>query len=598
MALPDFEGEEFETFVDAKLHAACAAVEAAQGAFHRLLCTLGGWAQHARWLTWRADLEGRTDTTLIDLLAIRLVWEEALLAHAPGVSAAWNEALRTHAQPVEPSAADVVDAILQDAAERAEQRRFQACLDGPGPSSGRPAMQAVFCIDVRSEVYRRALEQVDPRIETLGFAGFFGLPVAYRAAGTDVVEDHLPVLLTPSLRASGHGSTGSEAALRVADRTVRAWGRFRQAAVSSFAFVEAVGISYAAKLFRDAVRPPAAPPSSTEPRLETPLTADEKAAAAAGVLKAMGLVADHAPLVLLVGHGASLRNNPHRSAYQCGACGGHSGEVSARLLAGLLNDPETREGLVRLGIKVPPDTLFVGGLHDTATDAVTLHPDHASTAHANAIDQAKGWLARASSFTRAERARRIPQGRDGLPLLRRARNWAETRPEWGLAGCSAFVAVPRPVMAEQDLAGRVFVHSYDWRTDHKFETLELIMTAPVVVASWISLQYYGSTVAPDLFGSGNKLIHNVVGGLGVLEGNGGTLRTGLPWQAVHDGERLVHQPLRLAVFIEAPVSAINDVLARHMQLRELFDNGWMHLLALQDGRARSRYCADGWLAIN
>jgi hypothetical protein len=53
--------------------------------------------------------------------------------------------------------------------------------------------------------------------------------------------------------------------------------------------------------------------------------------------------------------------------------------------------------------------------------------------------------------------------------------------------------------------------------------LELIMTAPVVVASWISLQYYGSSVAPEAFGGGNKLIHNVVGGIGVVEGNGGSL---------------------------------------------------------------------------
>lgn len=571
---------------------------AAEGAFHRLLCSLGGWAQHARWLGWRADLEGRTDTTLIDLLAIRLVWEEALMAHAPGVSAAWAAALKIHAEPVEPSPADVVDAILQDAAERAEQRRFRACLDGPVRKAGRPALQAVFCIDVRSEVYRRALELVDPTIETHGFAGFFGLPVAYRAAGSDAVADHLPVLLAPSLRATNHGSAGSEAALRVADRTVRAWGRFRQAAVSSFAFVEAVGLAYAAKLLRDSVRWPEASAPSTAPRFDTLLAPDAKAATAAGVLKAMGLMDHHARLVLLIGHGAGLRNNPHRSAYQCGACGGQSGEVSARLLASLLNDPETRQGLARHGIRIPADTLFVGGLHDTATDVVTLYPDHASPTHAAAIEQAKGWLARASAFTRTERARRLPGGGDGPPLLQRARNWAETRPEWGLAGCSAFVAAPRCVTAGKVLDGRAFLHSYDWRTDHDFKTLELIMTAPVVVASWISLQYYASAVAPDVFGSGNKLIHNVVGGLGVLEGNGGNLRTGLPRQAVHDGERLVHQPLRLAVYVEAPLPALNDVLASHPQVRDLFDNGWLHLFALRDGRAVSRYSAQGWSAVD
>jgi uncharacterized protein YbcC (UPF0753/DUF2309 family) len=121
------------------------------------------------------------------------------------------------------------------------------------------------------------------------------------------------------------------------------------------------------------------------------------------------------------------------------------------------------------------------------------------------------------------------------------------------------------------------------------------MTAPVVVASWISLQYYGSTVAPALFGSGNKLIHNVVGGIGVVEGNGGVLRAGLPWQAVHDGEKPVHEPLRLTVLVEAPPEAISEVLARHPAVRALFDNGWLHLLALRDGRIAARWTpGKGW----
>ncbi|MEL6318207.1 MAG: putative inorganic carbon transporter subunit DabA, partial [Pseudomonadota bacterium] len=144
--------------------------------------------------------------------------------------------------------------------------------------------------------------------------------------------------------------------------------------------------------------------------------------------------------------------------------------------------------------------------------------------------------------------------------------------------------------AGRDLAGRAFLHSYDWRADPEFTVLELIMTAPVVVASWISLQYYGSTVAPDAFGAGDKLLHNVVGGVGVVEGNGGALRAGLPWQSVHDGERLAHEPLRLAVCIEAPRAAILDVLRRHHALRDLFDNGWLALFALDDaGRMAWRY---------
>ena len=114
--------------------------------------------------------------------------------------------------------------------------------------------------------------------------------------------------------------------------------------------------------------------------------------------------------------------------------------------------------------------------------------------------------------------------------------------------------------------------------------LELILTA-VVVASWISLQYYGSTVAPDVFGSGNKLLHNVTGGIGVVEGNGGVLRTGLPWQSVHDGERLMHEPLRLSILIEAPREAIAGILERHANVRALFDNRWLYLFAM-DGEGR------------
>jgi hypothetical protein len=147
--------------------------------------------------------------------------------------------------------------------------------------------------------------------------------------------------------------------------------------------------------------------------------------------------------------------------------------------------------------------------------------------------------------------------------------------------------------AGKNLEGRAFLHDYDWMHDKSFSVLELIMTAPVVVASWISLQYYGSTVAPQAFGAGNKLLHNVTGGIGVVEGNGGVLRAGLPWQSVHDGERHAHEPLRLSVCIEAPREAMTDILRRHDGVRALFDNGWLHLFALDgQGHMAWRYAGD------
>jgi hypothetical protein len=563
--------------------------EAAEGVFHRLLLDLGGWSQHARWLLWQAELKGGSDQAITDLLAIRLIFEEALLAHAPSISPRWADALAAFAAPIMPSADRVTDAILQEAAERAHQRRLASVLTGPRGEASRPSIQAAFCIDVRSEVYRRALESLSPAVETIGFAGFFGLPVAHRAHGTDELAAHLPVLLNPGLTSSSHKKPEAEQADRIAARTTRAWGRFRQAAVSSFAFVEAAGPGYAWKLLKDSLGfAPSGLAPDPVPHIEGGLSHEAKAATGAAVLKAMSMTTGHARLVVLLGHGAHVTNNPHESAYHCGACGGQTGEVSARLLARLLNDPETRAGLPAHGITIPEDTHFLAGLHDTTTDDILLYQDDPAPAHGPDIAEARGLFDRATALARLERAVRLP-GATAKTIAARASNWAEIRPEWGLAGCAAFIAAPRAVTAGRDLGGRAFLHSYDWKADEGFATLELIITAPVVVASWISLQYFGSSVAPDVFGGGNKLLHNVVGGIGVVEGNGGVLRPGLPWQTVHDGAELMHEPLRLSVFIEAPRAAILNVLERHPEVRDLFDNGWLHLLVLENGRVAARY---------
>ena len=571
---------------------------AAPTLFHALLIQLRGWSQHARWLLWQAEMQGGTDAALTDLLAIRLIWDEALLARDPALAARWAEVVAAHEAPVAPDADTVLDAILQDAAERAHQRKLAALLSGPRPAPARPAMQAAFCIDVRSEVFRRALESQDPGIQTLGFAGFFGLPVAHLPQGSDHPETHLPVLLNPAMTATSHAAPAAEQRLRIGARAERAWGRFRQAAVSSFAFVEAAGPAYGLKLLGSALgRAGAHPGHGPAPRLDPAPDPATKADTAAAVLRAMSLTRGHARLILLVGHGAQVTNNPHESGYHCGACGGQTGAVSARLLAGLLNDPETRAGLPARGIDLPSDTLFVAGLHDTTTDRITVFDEALPLSHRADLTQGRGWLDRATGLARAERAARLP-GASAATIASRARDWSEIRPEWGLAGCAAFIAAPREATAGRDLSGRAFLHSYDWRQDEGFGTLELILTAPVVVASWISLQYYGSAVAPDIFGGGNKLIHNVVGGIGVVQGNGGLLRPGLPWQAIHDGEALAHEPLRLSVMVEAPQDAISAILARHEGLRALFDNGWLHLLALDNGRVTARYADGGeWISL-
>lgn len=563
---------------------------------HQMLVTLGGWAQYARYHLWQAERVGRSDQCVVELLAIRLVWEVALFEqYETSIAAEWSKTRVRHTEPVRPTRGLVIDSILQEAWERSNQRILARTLARPAAQlpADRPALQAAFCIDVRSEVFRRALEGLDPRIQTLGFAGFFGVGTLHRRFASEVEELRLPVLLNPALCSFSGGTDEPETSTRIKYRAKRAWGRFKLAAVSSFAFVEAAGPACIGKLISDAVgRPRSLPPVEPAPVLVPQPDLASRTKTAEAVLRAMSLTSDFARLVLLVGHGASLVNNPHGSSLQCGACGGHAGDVNARLLAALLNDPEVRAGLAQSGINISDDTIFFGALHDTVSDEVVIYADdQISPDHRSDLAQAKDWLAVAGKIARSERALRLPRASGSeSALAKRGRDWAETRPELGLAGCNAFIAAPRAQTTGKNLAGRAFLHDYDWRADKGFAVLELILIAPVVVASWISLQYYGSTVAQELFGAGNKLLHNVTGGIGVVEGNGGLLRPGLPWQSVYDGGCHIHEPLRLSVCIEAPREAISAILERHESVRELFDNKWLHLFALDErGTMEWRY---------
>ena len=574
--------------------------------FQQLLLGMGGWSQVARQRLWQAELAGQTDPITTDMLTIRLIWEQALMAqYGSEISARWAEVCACHAMSADPSPAQIAAGVLQEAAERAAQRGLADTLSQASivASQVRPALQAAFCIDVRSEVFRRALESLDPSIQTLGFAGFFGLTPAHRGFASDVAEARLPVLLSPGLTSTSTSveTTEADQSARFSARAERAWGRFKLAAVSSFAFVEATGPVYVGKILRDALRlPHGATTPSPQPRFSEDFALPDRIAAAAKILRAMSLSENFAPLVLLVGHGANVVNNPHASALHCGACGGYKGDVNARLLADMLNNADIRAGLAQEGIAIPPDTVFIGALHDTTTDAVTLFDaDLPKSAPKDRIKQAQGWLAEAGALARTERALRLPRAEASNALTLRIVDWAETRPEWALAGCNAFIAAPRHRTRGKALNGRAFLHDYDWTKDEGYGVLELILTAPVVVASWISLQYYGSVVAPDLFGAGNKLLHNVTGGIGVVEGNGGNLRTGLPWQSVHDGVDFAHDPLRLSICIEAPSDAVSDILARHPGVRALFDNRWLHLFTLDDtGRIAQRYVGNlDWQAF-
>ncbi|WP_316192214.1 MULTISPECIES: DUF2309 domain-containing protein [unclassified Bradyrhizobium] len=607
----------------------------------RALFDLGGWSAYARYIGWNAQLDGRRDETLLELLAIRLAWGYAHYQARTddAFKAAWAEAMAEAAklpadQRLDETPELAIDLVLHEAYEIAFRARLVGQLAAHGAEAAiprlpaRPALQAAFCIDVRSEIFRRALETAYPEAETIGFAGFFGFPIEYVPIGHTRGGAQCPVLLKPAFvvcEAVKHADDVEAAevlGLRLLRRrAAKAWKSFKVSAVSSFSFVETAGLGFAAKIATDSAgvtRPVPSPvvdgldpeiAARVQPRLTpgelggraTGFTDPQRVAMAEAVLKAMSLTGPFARLVLLAGHGSTTVNNPHASGLDCGACGGHTGEANARVAAAVLNDWRVREGLRAKGIDIPADCWFIGALHDTTTDAVTLFDeDDVPAVLAPDLSRLKARLADAARLARQERSallgiKDVSDIDDAV--IARSRDWSQVRPEWGLAGNAAFIAAPRAFTRGLDLGGRAFLHSYEAARDDGYRTLELIMTAPMVVASWINLQYYGSTVNNAAFGSGNKVLHNIVGQLGVLEGNAGDLRVGLPWQSVHDGTRFIHEPIRLNVFIAAPESAMDEVLQRHQGVRDLVVNGWVILHSLgEQGAIRRCVRPGGWTA--
>jgi uncharacterized protein YbcC (UPF0753/DUF2309 family) len=311
----------------------------------------------------------------------------------------------------------------------------------------------------------------------------------------------------------------------------------------------------------------------------------------------MGLIDNFGRLVLFCGHASQCVNNPLKAALDCGACRGHSGEPNARLAAQLCNQKYVRQGLADRGIAIPDDTHFLAALHNTTTDELTMFDLHdLPESHAEDLQSLCADLQIAALLARRERRMTTTGGTDA-EYKRRSADWSEVRPEWGLAGNACFIAAPRPYTAGTSLDGRAFLHNYDASKDPQYQVLEQIMTAPLVVAHWINMQYYASTVEPKYFGSGAKTIHTVVGTFGVLSGNGGDLMTGLPWQSVHNGSDYQHHPLRLLAVIAAPRLAIDAIVGKHQELKQLLANGWMSLVAIEDCCAY-RYAANGaWEAM-
>ncbi|NEN77243.1 putative inorganic carbon transporter subunit DabA [Nocardioides zeae] len=565
-----------------------------------------GWAAHAQWRERGADGTG----ALLQLAALSLALDVVV------ARAALDGGRATTSGPVDRAYGDrdaattaelvgvwqrALDLTVRDGLLRDLTTSTPVSQEASAPDAAARPVHSVWCIDARSERMRRHLE-VQGGHETYGYAGFFGLAVRHRDASGGVA-DLCPGILRPvtttAERPSVPGVSASVRQLvgRIGHHPAAAFGWAEMSGVP--ALLGTLGATLAPGRWR-ALTTPARP--AVPPELE-PLPQEVAVDAAAQLLVATGLVArlgDGAvpgpePLVV-VGHGSSTENNAFASAYDCGACGGNSGRTNAALVAAALNDPLVRVALAERGLVVPPSVVAVAAVHDTTTDEVVLlrRRDDESPEVTTVLDALADDLARAGVAASAERARSLPttgRRRRLAAVVDRGADWAESMPEWGLAGVRALVVGPRHLTAGRDLDGATFLHSYDASLDPDGQVLEQVMTGPVVVTHWISAQYYFSAAAPDLLGAGDKTTHNVVGDVGVMTGAHGDLRVGLPWQTVAGSDPLVdpahlrHVPARHLVVLAADPARVRDIVTRHRELYEMVGNGWTQLVVV-DGERR------------
>jgi uncharacterized protein YbcC (UPF0753/DUF2309 family) len=454
-------------------------------------------------------------------------------------------------------------------------------------------VQAAFCIDVRSEGLVRHLQACGP-YDTFGFAGFFGVPVRWRPLGSPESQPRCPPLLPPpdhevvEQPLVPDDAQGYLTALRATGAGLEAFHSPKESMGGPFALAEAAGyimgpVAAVRTLAPGLARrltglvahasPQTRPAVEAEPGDSSGLTLEERTSFGESIVQTIGLTR-FARLIVFCGHGSHNVNNPHASSYDCGACAGAPGGPSARVAVAILNDPDVRAGLEERGITVPDDTRFVAAQHDTVSDVVTVLDRQAvPDSHEPLVAAFERDVAVAGERLARERAGRLP-GDPGRVRVR-GHDWAQVRPEWGLASNAAFVVGPRSITAGLDLACRVFLHSYDAESDRDGDALETILTAPVVVGQWISAQYYFSSVDPDQFGAGDKTLHNPVGGIGVVLGEGGDLQVGLPAQAVGVGEWRMHEPLRLLAVVQAPLERTEAIIQRNQALQELVGGKWM-----------------------
>ncbi|MCU7905809.1 MAG: DUF2309 domain-containing protein [Candidatus Thiodiazotropha sp. (ex Epidulcina cf. delphinae)] len=500
-----------------------------------------------------------------------------------------------------------------------------------------PTAQLVFCMDDREEGLRRHLEEIFPQVETLGAAAHFNVPHNWRGLDDRDVTPLAPVAPVPvipahEVREAPRPEDEGNASLHRKRHRLLQRGRalFLQATrrglvLPGLLAVAAAPVTLAVLTvkilaprtsgrllhnLRQAFEKPLAtqidyiaPNHSREATAQSPrlgFTDPEQADRVQTLLRSIGLNAGFAPIVAIIGHASRNQNNPHASAYNCGACAGRFSGPNARLVAAMANRREVRAILAERGIVISQQTWFIGAEHDTCRDDIAWYDlETMPTDQRPALQRLQAELDRACRLHAQERCRRFasapsrPSPKRAIQhVAGRALDFSQARPELGHATNACALIGRRSLSRGAFFDRRAFLISYDPSQDPSGEVLERHLLTNGAVGAGISLEYYFSTVDNEQYGCGSKVTHNVAGFLGVMEGAASDLRTGLPQQMIE-----IHEAMRLLVVVEAQTDILSQIYSRQPPLQELVGNGWIQLAAIDpDSGEIHRFMPDrGWL---
>jgi uncharacterized protein YbcC (UPF0753/DUF2309 family) len=467
----------------------------------------------------------------------------------------------------------------------------------PNNDKVRASFQGLFCMDDRECSFRRHIEHLDKQAVTYGTAAFFNFEFFYQPVNGKFFTKLCPAPVTPKYLVKEMDRKKKQA------KDLH-YHKESHSLLFGWIISQTLGFSSAFKLFLNIFRPAMTPATSssfkhlnkksklvienkdvndTMDGLQVGFTIEEMANRVEGLLKSIGLVENFAPIVYVVGHGATSVNNTHYAGYDCGACCGRPSSVNAKVASFAANHPKVREELRRRGIDIPYTTQFLPALHDTTRDEIAFYDEDTLTEFNRNLHQHNELtFLKALDHNAKERSRRF----DTIDTKKTLKNvhekiklrsvsLFEPRPELNHATNAMCVVGRRSLSKQLFLDRRSFMNSYDYTVDPKGDYLAGILGAVAPVGGGINLEYYFSRVDNHKLGAGSKLPHNVMGLIGVANGIDGDLRPGLPSQMIE-----VHDPVRLLVIVEHLPEIAKYAITKNPATYEWFKNQWVKLVVV------------------